>query len=165
MASRPALDAARLWTGGLSTALVAALTAVAGILLTRRASGASVLVPRSVGLWGDRTTGWYAVGGALAGLAATGLMHLLIAVNPRPIRCFARLVVPATAVAMLAPLATTGTPHSAVVTAVLNLVLGLVVGSSVAGSARGAMNAAARADGVCRAPTAHTTAHSTSAVE
>jgi hypothetical protein len=39
------VDAARLWTGGLATALVAALVAVVGVLIARGLFDVSVLAP------------------------------------------------------------------------------------------------------------------------
>src|SRR5690242_8166713 len=74
---RPAVDAGRLWAGGVATALVAALIAVVGILLARGVLGVAVLARQSAGVWGDASTGWYAAGAALASLAATGLIHVL----------------------------------------------------------------------------------------
>src|SRR5438874_1789128 len=85
---RPVVNAGRLWAGGLATAVVAALIAVVGILIGRGLFGVEVLAPKGAGVWGDAHTGWYALGAAFAGLAATGLMHLLLFYTPRPMRFF-----------------------------------------------------------------------------
>ena len=50
------VDAARLWTGGLATALVAALVAVVGVLIARGLFDFPVLAPRREGALGNPTT-------------------------------------------------------------------------------------------------------------
>jgi Family of unknown function (DUF6069) len=135
---RPTVDAARLWAGGLATAFVAALIAILGIIAARGLFGVSVLARKEAGVWGAASTGWYAFGAALAGLAATGLMHLLLVFTPRPMRFFGWIVGLATAAAVLAPLLTDQGRAAQLCTAVLNLVLGIAIGSLVAGSARSA---------------------------
>jgi Family of unknown function (DUF6069) len=136
---RPAVDAARLWTGGAATALVAALIAVVGILLSRGILDVPVLAPKGSGVWGDASTGWYAVGAAVASLVATGLIHVLLLYTPRPMRFFGWLVGLATVAMMLVPFTTDETTASKVATAVLNMILGIAIGSLVAGSARSAL--------------------------
>ena len=115
---RPTVDAAKLWTGGAATALVAALITVVGILL--------------------------ALGAAVAALAATGLIHVLLLFTPRPMRFFGWVVTLVTAGMVLAPFTTNESTASKVATAVLNLILGIAIGSLVAGSARSAVISAAR---------------------
>jgi hypothetical protein len=137
--ARPAVDAARPWTGGAATALIAALINVVGILLARGLFGVPVLTPKGKGVWGDASTGWYALGAAAAAFAATGLAHLLVLYTPRPTRFFGWVLAFVTVVTMLAPFTTNETTASKVATALLNLVLGIAIGSLVAGSARSAM--------------------------
>ena len=137
-AQRPAVDAARLWTGGAATALVAALLTLVGILLIRGLFGIPVLAPKGAGAWGDASTGWYAFGAAVAALVATGLMHLLLLFTPRPLRFFGWIVALVTVAMVLAPFTTDQSRASTVATAALNLVLGIAIGSLVAGSARSA---------------------------
>ena len=141
-AQPPAVDAARLWTGGAATALVAALITVVGILLIRGLFGIPVLAPKGAGVWGDASTGWYAFGAALASLVATGLMHLLLLSTPRPMRFFGWIVTLVTAAAMLTPFTTGRSMASEVATATLNLLLGIAIGSLVAGSGRSATRTA-----------------------
>jgi hypothetical protein len=135
---RPTVDAAKLWSGGLATALVAALIAVVGILVGRGLFGVAILAPKGAGTWGDASTGWYAFGAALASLVATGLMHVLLLSTPRPMRFFTWLVTLATVVAMVAPFATSADLPARIYTAGLNLVLGVAIGSLVSGTARSA---------------------------
>jgi len=141
---RPTVDAARLWTGGAATALVAALITVVGILLARGLLDVPVLAPKGKGVWGDASTGWYALGAAVAALAATGLIHVLLLFTPRPMRFFGWVVTLVTAGMVLAPFTTNESTASKVATAVLNLILGIAIGSLVAGSARSAVISAAR---------------------
>jgi hypothetical protein len=143
-APRPALDASRLWAGGIATAAVAALVTVAGILVARGLFGVSVLAPQGDGVWGDASTGWYAFGAALVSLAATGVAHLLILFTPKPMRFFGWVMALATVVAVIAPFLGGGRSAAQFATAILNLVLGVAIGSLVAGSAHGAVRAVPR---------------------
>src|SRR4051812_2376248 len=86
--TRTTVNAGRLWAGGLATAVVAALIALAGILVGRGLFGVEVLAPKGAGVWGDADTGWYALAAALGALAATGLIHLLLLYTPKPMRFF-----------------------------------------------------------------------------
>ena len=136
--ARPPVDAGKLWAGGLATAAVAALITVVGVLVARGLLGVSLLAPKGDGVWGDASTGWYAFGAAMAALLATGVMHLLLVVTPRPLRFFGWLITLATAAAVVAPFVTSAGLAARTVTACLNLVLGVAIGSLVAGTARGA---------------------------
>ncbi|GAA4941796.1 DUF6069 family protein [Actinoplanes utahensis] len=135
----PTINAGKLWAGGAATAAVAALIAIAGLLLGRGLFGVDVLAPKGEGTWGDASTGWYALGAALAALAATGLIHVLILTTPRPMRFFGWVVALATVVAMLAPFVTDESLGSRMYTAGLNFVLGMAIGSLVAGTAKTAV--------------------------
>jgi hypothetical protein len=59
--SHGTLDAARLWSGGVATAVVATLIAVAGILLSRGVLVVPVLSPKGEGVWGNANTLTYAL--------------------------------------------------------------------------------------------------------
>jgi hypothetical protein len=129
----PRVPARRLWNGGLSTSLVAAFVALAKIPLARTLFGAW-----TAGIGRD---GWYVVGVEVASLAATGLMHLLIAYTVRPIQIFGWVMALTTAVASTVPFATTTFLAWSAVTALLNLVLGVAVGTLIVSTARAAMRA------------------------
>jgi uncharacterized protein DUF6069 len=137
--SRPVVNAGRLWAGGAATAVVAALIAVVGILVGRGLFNVEVLAPKGAGVWGDASTGWYALGAALLSLVATGLMHLLLLFTPRPMMFFGWVMTLATVTGMLAPFVTEKELGSRVFTAGLNFILGVAIGSLVAGSAKAAM--------------------------
>jgi hypothetical protein len=140
--ARSGVAAGRLWAGGLATALVAALIATIGILGARGLLDISILAPKGAGVWGDASTAWYAVGAAIISLAATGLMHGLIAYTPRPMRFFSWILALGTIVAVLAPFVPEGALGPKVATAALNLLLGVAIGTLVAGTARSAMHTA-----------------------
>jgi ABC-type arginine transport system permease subunit len=100
-----------------------------------------VLAPKGAGVWGDASTGWYALGAALLSLVATGVMHLLLMFTPRPMLFFGWVMTLATIAAMLAPFVTDQDLGSRLFTAGLNFILGVAIGSLVAGSARTAVRA------------------------
>jgi Family of unknown function (DUF6069) len=133
------VDAARLWTGGLATALVAALVAVVGVLIARGLFDVPVLAPTNEGALGNANTARLAVLAAVAALLATGLMHLLLLSTPRPFRFFTWIVSLLTLVAVLAPFMTDAELATKVATAVIFLVIGIAIGSLVSGAARSAI--------------------------
>jgi hypothetical protein len=135
----PAVNAGKLWAGGAATAAVAALIAIAGILLGRGLFGVEVLAPKGQGVWGDASTGWYALGAALGALTATGLLHVLLLTTPRPMRFFGWVVALATVVAMLAPFVTDASTGARMYTSGLNFLLGVAIGSLVAGAGKAAI--------------------------
>jgi hypothetical protein len=132
------LDAGRLWAGGLATAVVAALTAVAGILITRGVLGLAVVGPKGDGVWGNASTATYALVAGGAALAATGLLQLLAATTPRYGRFFSWIMGLLTAIAAVAPLSLDLNLASRLATAVINLVIGIAIISILTGIARGA---------------------------
>ena len=90
------VDAGRLWTGGVATALVAALVALVGVLICRGLLDVPVLAPTEEGTLGGTSTFRLVGLVALAALLATGLLHLLLLSTPRPIRFFTWIVTLAT---------------------------------------------------------------------
>src|SRR4029453_15519221 len=115
---RPGVDAGRLWTGGLSTALIAALIAVVGVLIVRGLFDVPVLAPEREGALGDSTTARLAILAAVAALVAPGVTHLLlVSTPPGPFRFFSWIVSLLTLVAVLAPFMTDATLATQVATA------------------------------------------------
>jgi hypothetical protein len=135
----PRLDAGRLWTGGVATAAVAALVAVAGVLIARGLFDVPVLAPTSEGTLGDASTAQLAGLAALAALLATGLLHLLLLTTPRPGRFFSWIIGLATVIAAILPFITDAEPSTQVATAAINLAIGATIGSLLSGVARSAM--------------------------
>jgi hypothetical protein len=141
---RPSVDARRLWAGGLASALIAALIAVAGIAIARGLFDIPILAPEDQGVWGDADTGWYAAAAAAAALVATGLVHLLIVTTPRPMRFFGWTIGLITLLATTMPFAADASTASKIATALINVVLGVAIGTLIAGVARSAVRTASR---------------------
>ncbi|WP_435158035.1 DUF6069 family protein [Amycolatopsis sacchari] len=131
-------DPARLWAGGVATALVAALVAIVGILIARGLADVAILAPKGSGLWGNANTATYAIVSAVVALAATGLMHLLSVATPKPTTFFGWIMVLLTLIGVVLPLSLSAGVETKIATALLNLVIGLVITLlviSLAGSA------------------------------
>jgi hypothetical protein len=149
---RPSVDAKRLWAGGVATALVAALIAVAGIVIARGIFDIPILAPEDQGVWGSADTGWYAAAAALAALIATGLAHLLILTTPRPMRFFSWTIGRVTLVAAIMPFAADASNASRLATSLINIVLGIAIGSLVACVSRSAVRLPSRHSAAPRSP-------------
>jgi Family of unknown function (DUF6069) len=135
---RPVIDAARLWSAGLATALVAALVGLVGVLIVR-ALGVSVYAPREFGTFGDTTTLLLCAGAALAALAATGLAQLLVLSTPRPMAYFGWIVGLLTAVAAVLPILAGGPVAVLLAEAVLHLIIGIAIAVLTANAVTGAL--------------------------
>jgi hypothetical protein len=132
------VNAGRLWTGGVATALVAALVALVGVLIARGLFDVPVLAPTREGTLGNANTLRLAVLAALAALLATGLLHLLLLSTPQPRRFFSWIVALATVAAALAPFLTDADLDEKVATAAIYLAIGVAIGSLLSGVARSA---------------------------
>ncbi|MBB4929502.1 hypothetical protein F4561_000322 [Lipingzhangella halophila] len=138
------LNIARLWSGGLATAVVAGLVILVGALVVRGILGIPVLAPEEAGYFGDAGTGVYAVLAALAALAATGLLHLLLISAPRPRTFFGWIVGLGTTVAVVSPFAQVASVPSQIATALINLVAGIAIATLLNSVAAGALARRAR---------------------
>ncbi|WP_223281151.1 DUF6069 family protein [Streptomyces antnestii] len=136
---RSRVDARKVWSGGVMTALVAALTAVAGMLLVRGVLGIAVFAPEGDGAMGDASTGLLAGGAAVAALVATVLLHLLCLGTPQPWRFFSWIVTLATFVMVLLPFTTSADVATKVGTAAVFAAVGLTIGILLTPVARGAV--------------------------
>jgi len=138
---RPArsVNAGRLWTGGVATALVAALVTLVGVLIARGLFDVPVLAPTDEGTLGNASTFRLAAFAAAAALLATGLLHLLLASTPRPLQFFTWIVALATIAAAMAPFLTDADLDEKVATAAIYLVVGIAIGSLLSGVARSGM--------------------------
>jgi hypothetical protein len=129
--SQRRLDPAPLWSGGVATAVVAALIALVGILVCRWLFTIPILAPRQDGAWGDVSTGAYALSAAAVAIVATAIMHLLLLATPRPQTFFAWIIGLATVIAVVYPFSTTAMLSQKLATAVVNLVLGIAIGTLI----------------------------------
>ncbi|MDT0329054.1 DUF6069 family protein [Nocardiopsis lambiniae] len=151
------VNAVRLWSGGLATAVVAALVILVGTLFVRGVLGIPVLAPEEAGYLGDAGTALYALVAAVAALAATALMHLLLVAAPRARAFFVWIIGLITAIAVVTPFTQGAEGASQVGTALINLVAGVAIAilvNSVArtavvrGDHRGAEKPALRHEGI-----------------
>lgn len=130
-----AVNAERLWAGGMATAVVAALIALVGVLVVRAILRIAVYAPSEAGAFGDGRTAVLCTVAAAAALAATGLVHLLLVATPRPLSYFSWIVGLATAAATVLPILSVAPLAVALAQSVIHLVIGLAIGSLVAGAA------------------------------
>ena len=133
------VNANRLWTGGVATAVVAALVAVVGVLIARGLLDVPVLAPPEEGVLGNANTARLALVAAGAALAATGLMHLLLLFIPRPWQFFTWIMSLVTLAAVLALFATDAEIATKVATTAIFLAIGVAIGSLVSGVASSAV--------------------------
>lgn len=134
-ALRPQVDAARLWSGGVATAVVAGLVALVGVLVCRWLFGIPLLAPKQDGAYGDAHTTAMVLLAAAAALVATALAHLLMLGTPRPLTFFGWIIALATVLAVLLPFSTTAPLTAKVATAVVELVIGIAIGTLLSGVA------------------------------
>lgn len=121
------VNAVRLWSGGLATAVVAALIALVGTLVVRGVLGIPILAPEEAGYIGGAGTAAYAVTAGIAALVATALLHLLLVSAPRATTFFGWIVGLATVVAAVSPFAQQAALPSQLATAVINAVTGIAI--------------------------------------
>ncbi len=136
---RPRINAARLWSGGIATAVVAALIALVGVLVARAVFQVALSGSREAGAFGDSNTVLLCVLGAVAALAATGLAHLLVLSTPRPLAYLGWIIGLVTVVTVVTPFLSGVELPVALAQAVIHLVMGLAIGSLVTGAAASAM--------------------------
>lgn len=133
------VDAGRLWAGGLATAAVAALVAVAGIVITRGLLHVPVLAPKGDGAWGNAGTVTYALWAGAGALAATVLLQVLAMTTPRYGRFFTWIMALSTAIATALPLGLVTGLGSRVATSVINLVVGIAITTTLGAVGRTAI--------------------------
>src|SRR2546429_1187736 len=126
------VDARPLWSGGVATAVVAALIALVGILVCRWLFNIPMLSPRREGAWGNASTAGYVFAAAACALVATALMHLLLLTTPYPRVFFGWIIGLATVVAVVFPFSTTAPISQKIATGFVNLVLGIAIGTLIA---------------------------------
>jgi hypothetical protein len=136
---RPALDATRLWAGGMASAVVAALVGLVGVLVVQVLVQVVPAAGHAGGAFSAAATTTLCLTAAGAALATTGLVHLLVVSTPRPLAYLGWIVGLVTAAAAVLPLVGGAPLAMAAAEGVINLVIGLAIGSLVAGAAAGAM--------------------------
>jgi hypothetical protein len=135
---RPRLNAGRLWSGGVATAVVAALIGFVGVLVVRAVFQVAFSGAKEAGAFGDSSTVLLCVLAAIAALAATGLAHLLLLSTPRPLAYLGWIVGLVTVIAVVLPFLSGRALPVSLAQAVIHLVIGMAIGSLVTGAAASA---------------------------
>ena len=137
--TKPRINAARLWTGGVVSAIIAAGLAIVAYLIVHGIFNLPMLGIRPGGAVIQSGVAGYAFGAAVAALLATAMMHLLMLGTPRPFFYFGWIGALCTVIAALVPLITTQAWDVKGATAAANLVLGIAITALVSGTARTAI--------------------------
>ncbi|RTL61684.1 MAG: hypothetical protein EKK42_34430 [Pseudonocardiaceae bacterium] len=124
-----------MWAGGVATAIVAALIALVGVLIARALPKVEFLGPLASGPLGSGQTVVLCLSAAVAALAATGMVHLLLVSTPRPLAYFGWIVALVTVVAILLAFLGSGDLGVKIASAIIYLVIGIAIGSLVTGAA------------------------------
>lgn len=129
--TRLTVETGRFWAGVASTALVAALVGVVGVIVLQQILRIELVFrdPFAVG----SAMGAYILSGILVSVAAGGLLQLLVLTTPRPRAFFGWILGLATVVATLLPLTWTAGLGSAIASGVVNLLIGIAVWSLLTG--------------------------------
>jgi hypothetical protein len=128
------LNVARLWAGGVATAVVATLIALVGVLVVRVVLRIAGYTLSGAGGFGGSATVAVCVAaaaGAAGAFVATGLAHVLIITTPRPLTYLSWIVGLATAVAVVVPLVTEASLVLALGQAVVHFAVGMTIGTLV----------------------------------
>ena len=131
--TRPVVDVRQLWAGGVATAIVAALVALVGVVVSRWLFHIPLLSPQSQGTYGDAHTTDVVILAAVAALLATGLAHLLLTAAPRPMTFVSWIVGLVTLLLVLFPFSTSAPISQKIATAAVDLVIGFAIGSLLNG--------------------------------
>jgi hypothetical protein len=137
---RPALNAGRLWSGGVAAAIVAALIAFLALLLVRVLLQIPYLAPTDSGALAGGNTTTLCVSAAVAALAATALAHMLVVSVPSPMSYFGWIAGLLTAVAAVLPLLSGETLAVRITTGIIHLVIGVAIISLITTAAVAASN-------------------------
>ena len=122
--------------------MVAALIALVGVLIVRVLLQIPYLAPIKAGALGNSSTGELCLYAAIAALAATALVHLLLESTPSPMAYFGWIAGLVTAVAAVLPLTWDDPLTVRIATGVIHLVIGCAIISLVTTSAGSASNRA-----------------------
>jgi len=136
-AATPQINVPKLWSGGVATAIVAALIGFVGVLIVRVLLQA-VPGARNLSEFDDGGAIFICSMAAIAALIATGLAHLLLLGTPRPLAYLGWIVGLLTTIAVVWPFLSNRQILANVALGVIHLVIGLAIGSLVTGAAAAA---------------------------
>ena len=126
-ANRVRPDPIQYWSGAVATAVVAALIALVGILISRWALDIPIMAPAGNGAWGNAHTAEYSLLSALVAIIAAGLLYLLMLGTPQPNTFFTWIMGLATLAAVVYPFSSSAPLDQKFATAIVNLVLGIAI--------------------------------------
>jgi hypothetical protein len=129
------VNSGQVWAGGLATAVIAALVAVVGVLISRWLLHVPILAPSHEGAWGSANTAYYALAAACIALAATALLNLLMIAAPEPTTFLSWILGLATLAGVVFPFSTSAPVSQKFATAIVNLVIGIAIWSLLLGVA------------------------------
>jgi hypothetical protein len=126
-ATRPSLNSALYWSGVAATAVVAAVTAVVGVIIAEGILDRE-LVPPLLNVFAlDGHIARYACSAAVAAVLAGALLHLLILSAPHPGGFFTWIAALVTLACALLPFTFTDNVGDALLTGVLNAAIGISI--------------------------------------
>lgn len=125
------VNARVLWAGGVATAIVAALVVLVGLLIAEELLEITV-VPEGNGAFGSQNLSLM-IYAALAALAATALLHVLMESTPRARTFFAWIMILLTIIVALLPFSADATWDVRLVSSLIYLITGIVITSLLTG--------------------------------
>ena len=125
--------AKRLWAGGVATAIVAAGIGIFGVLIINTVLEVPIQAAGRSGALVDNASTIIPVSAAIAALAGTALLHLLLLTTPRPASFFSAIAFLLIAVLILQVFLADGTVGAHLATAVLYAAIGIAIVSMLSG--------------------------------
>lgn len=132
---RVRFDSGRYWAAAGATAIVAALVALVGILVSRWTLGIPILAPAADGAVGSARTAEYVLMAVLVTAVAAVLLYLLVLAAPQPRVFIGWIMGLATLAAVVFPFSTSAPLDQQIATAVVNFALGIAITSLLSVSA------------------------------
>ncbi len=142
----------RLWAGGVATALVAAGIAFVGVLIINSIFEVGIQTAGRSGALVDNASTVIPVAAAIAALAGTALLHLLLMTTPRPASFFSAIAVLVIVVLILQVFLAEGSISAHIATGVLYAALGIGIVSMLSGVSATSVRPAQRGGWGGRAP-------------
>ncbi|MEO3890303.1 DUF6069 family protein [Nonomuraea sp. B5E05] len=135
----PRVNPARVWGGGVAAAVVAALIAVVGVMISKSLLGIRVIAPDGDPVYGSAATTGYAISAAAAALVATLLLFVLMLSTPEPARFFSWIAGLFAVIITILPFMHSADLLEQIATAAINLVIGIAIASLLTSIGRTAL--------------------------
>ncbi|MFI7130970.1 DUF6069 family protein [Nonomuraea sp. NPDC050153] len=140
--TRPRVNPARVWGGGVAAAVVAALIVVVGVMISKNLLGIRVLTPDGAPAYGSAATTGYAISAAAVALIATLLLYILMLSTPEPTRFFGWIAGLGSVILTILPFMNSADLIEQIATSVINLVICVAILSLLASIGRTAIEEA-----------------------